>query len=77
MKTVDELLNILSLRPEYFGEEGEAGPFVYNNGEYIQEKLEKFVGICYTIYNLIKPSSSVSSQRSGLFLCTMCIFFML
>ena len=35
MKTVDELLNILSLRPEYFGEEGEAGPFVYNNGEYI------------------------------------------
>ena len=33
--TVDELLNILSLRPEYFGEEGEAGPFVYNNGEYI------------------------------------------
>ena len=35
VKTVDELLNILSLRPEYFGEEGEAGPFVYNNGEYI------------------------------------------
>ena len=35
VKTVDELLSILSLRPEYFGEEGEAGPFVYNNGEYI------------------------------------------
>ena len=33
--TMDELLNILSLRPEYFGEEGEAGPYVYNNGEYI------------------------------------------
>ena len=33
--TVDELLNIMSLRAEYFGEEGEAGPFVYNNGEYI------------------------------------------
>ena len=32
---MDELLNILSLRPEYFGEEGEAGPFVYNNGEYV------------------------------------------
>ena len=35
MHTVDELLNIMSLRAEYFGEEGEAGPFVYNNGEYI------------------------------------------
>ena len=33
--TMEELLNIMSLRPEYFGEEGEAGPFVYNNGEYI------------------------------------------
>lgn len=33
--TMDELLSILSLRPEYFGEEGEAGPFVYNNGEYV------------------------------------------
>ena len=32
---MDELLSILSLRPEYFGEEKEAGPFVYNNGEYI------------------------------------------
>nr|DAO56005.1 MAG TPA: hypothetical protein [Caudoviricetes sp.] len=41
----------------------------------LQEKLEKSVEICYTIYNLIKPSSSVSSQRSGLFLCSMCIFF--
>ena len=26
---MDELLDIMSLRPEYFGEEGEAGPFVY------------------------------------------------
>lgn len=24
-----------SLRPEYFGEEKEAGPFVYNNGDYV------------------------------------------
>ena len=33
--TIDELLNILSLRPEYFGEEGEAGPFVYTNDKYL------------------------------------------
>lgn len=32
---MEDLLNILSLRPEYFGEEGEIGPFVYCNGEYI------------------------------------------
>ena len=32
---MDELLDILSLRPEYFGEEKEAGPFVYNNGDYV------------------------------------------
>ena len=32
---MDELLDIMSLRPEYFGEEGEAGPFVYCNGEYL------------------------------------------
>ena len=32
---MDELLHILSLRPEYFGDEKEAGPFVYNNGEYV------------------------------------------
>ena len=32
---MDELLSILSLRPEYFGEEKEAGPFVYNNGDYV------------------------------------------
>lgn len=32
---MDELLSILSLRPEYFGEEKEAGPFVYNNGGYV------------------------------------------
>ena len=32
---LDELLDILSLRPEYFGEEGEPGPFVYHNGDYI------------------------------------------
>lgn len=32
---MEELFDILSSRPEYFGEEGEAGPFVYNNGEYI------------------------------------------
>ena len=32
---MEELLDILSIRPEYFGEAGEAGPFVYNNGEYI------------------------------------------
>ena len=35
VSSMDELLSILSLRPEYFGEEKEAGPFVYNNGEYI------------------------------------------
>ena len=35
VRSMDELLSILSLRPEYFGEEKEAGPFVYNNGEYI------------------------------------------
>ena len=35
VQTIDELLDILSLRPEYFGEEGEAGPFVYCNGEYL------------------------------------------
>ena len=33
--TMDELLDIMSLRPEYFGEEGESGPFVYNNGDYV------------------------------------------
>ena len=32
---MDELLDIMSLRSEYFGEEGEAGPFVYCNGEYL------------------------------------------
>ena len=32
---MDELLDIMSLRPEYFGEEGEAGPFVYCKGEYL------------------------------------------
>lgn len=32
---MEELLDIMSLRPEYFGEEGEAGPFVYCNGEYL------------------------------------------
>ncbi|MEI3358242.1 MAG: DUF4300 family protein [Dorea formicigenerans] len=32
---MEELFDILSIRSEYFGEEGEAGPFVYNNGEYI------------------------------------------
>lgn len=32
---MDELLDIMSLRPEYFGEEGEAGRFVYCNGEYL------------------------------------------
>ena len=32
---MDELLDIMSLRPEYFGEEGEPGPFVYHNGDYI------------------------------------------
>ena len=35
VQTIDELLDILSLRPEYFGEEGEPGPFVYHNGDYI------------------------------------------
>lgn len=33
--TIDELLNIMSLRPEYFGEDGEVGPFVYTNGKYL------------------------------------------
>lgn len=32
---MEELLDIMSLRPEYFGEEGEAGPFVYCNGGYL------------------------------------------
>ena len=32
---MDELLDIMSLRPEYFGEESESGPFVYCNGEYL------------------------------------------
>ena len=40
--TMDELLSILSLRPEYFGEEGEAGPFVYNNGEYVGTLKKNF-----------------------------------
>lgn len=40
--TMDELLSILSLRPEYFGEEGEAGPFVYNNGEYLGTLKKNF-----------------------------------
>ena len=31
VNNMDELLDIMSLRPEYFGEEGEAGPFVYCN----------------------------------------------
>ena len=35
VNNMDELLDIMSLRPEYFGEEGEAGPFVYCNGEYL------------------------------------------
>ena len=39
---MDELLSILSLRPEYFGEEGEAGPFVYNNGEYVGTLKKNF-----------------------------------
>ena len=40
--TMDELLSILSLRPEYFGEEGDAGPFVYNNGEYVGTLKKNF-----------------------------------
>ena len=32
-----ELLDMLSQRSEYFGEEEEPGPFVYINGEYIGE----------------------------------------
>ena len=39
--TMDELLDIMSLRPEYFGEEGEAGPFVYNNGRKITNRQRK------------------------------------
>ncbi len=35
VSNMDELLDILSLRPEYFGEEKEAVPFVYNNGDYV------------------------------------------
>lgn len=35
VNNMNELLDIMSLRPEYFGEEGEAGPFVYCNGEYL------------------------------------------
>ena len=36
VRTIDELLHMLSSRPEYFGDEDEAGPFVYNNGKYLQ-----------------------------------------
>lgn len=32
---IEKVKKAMSLRAEYFGEEGEAGPFVYNNGEYI------------------------------------------
>ena len=35
VNNMNELLSILSQRPEYFGEEDEAGPFIYNNGEYV------------------------------------------
>ena len=35
VSNMDELLDILSMRPGYFGEEKEAGPFVYNNGDYV------------------------------------------
>lgn len=35
VNTMDELFKIMSLRPEYFGEAAEVGPFVYNNGEYV------------------------------------------
>lgn len=33
----DELLKILAGREEYFGAEGDAGPFVYLNGQYLGE----------------------------------------
>ena len=36
VRTIDELLHMLSSRPEYFGDDDEAGPFVYNNGKYLQ-----------------------------------------
>lgn len=35
VNSMDELLTMLSARPEYFGEEGETGPYVYNNGTYV------------------------------------------
>lgn len=35
VRTLDELLAVLSQRPEYFGGDGEPGPFVYVNGEYV------------------------------------------
>ena len=41
-RDMEQLLNILAKRPEYFGEEGEAGPFVYRNGEYLGE-LQKYI----------------------------------
>lgn len=39
VRTIDELLGLLSKRPEYFGEEGEPGPYVYVNGDYIGELI--------------------------------------
>lgn len=37
VRDMDELLKMLSQRPEYFGEEGEQGPYIYVNGKYISE----------------------------------------
>ena len=37
LNDTDELLALLAARPEYFGEAGEEGPFVYRNGELLGE----------------------------------------
>jgi hypothetical protein len=36
-ESIDQLLKILAERPEYFGEEGAPGPFVYIDGEYVRK----------------------------------------
>ena len=52
---MDELLSILSLRPEYFGEEKEAGPFVYNNGDYVGTlELQSAESVSYTHLDVYK-----------------------
>lgn len=37
VSSIDELLDMFSARPEYFGDEGSIGPYVYQNGVFIAE----------------------------------------